>query len=59
MSKQRTALITIRRDGVQYLQLPIVSETTHGFVCQTGQKESPATEWFPKESNIITSKEKE
>lgn len=43
--KKRLAIITIK--GRDQFTLPILHETTTGFVCRTGQHDSPATEWFP------------
>jgi hypothetical protein len=47
--------ITLRQEkGVERLVLPLKQETTHGFTCFTGEQESPATEWFPKQSKHCT-----
>jgi len=56
--KQRKALIIILKSrGVEQFTLPIVQENSHGFICRTGQGDSPATEWFAKDGKFVTTKE--
>lgn len=57
-TKQRMASITIKREGVQNFQLPIVAEGSHGFLCRTGTgPDAIATEWFAKNSDKVTARE--
>lgn len=46
---QRIALIDLIGRGDPF-KLPIVGETTFGFVCRTGPKDSPAEEFFAYKS---------
>ena len=45
VDKQRFAMVDIIGRG-DPVRLPIVDETSHGFICRTGKSDSPATEFF-------------
>jgi len=53
--KQRHARINIL--GKETFILPIVQEDDRGFLCRTSPNDGPATEWFAKNSQQVTSRE--
>lgn len=53
--QQRKVLVNIAGRGS--FTLPLVEEHDKGYVCRTGPNDSPATEWFAKDSKLVTARE--